>query len=112
MFQCVLYYKRLTVVPPPKPSVVKMVDFNSPSSYDDYDTILDRYNESIRKYKKILNEYEKIKDNSVTNSFVMFYEDENFIKNVKEFEKNEFFIEWDSHSEEIIKNRMMKRTIL
>ena len=60
MFQIVLYYKRRTIIPPPKPSVEKMINSNDPKNYIDYDGILDNYNNALEKYNKILNVYEKI----------------------------------------------------
>jgi hypothetical protein len=109
MFQIVLYYKRRTIIPPPKPSVDDMVKKTAPTDTEEYDKILDIYNESLSKYNKVLEEYEKIKDNSIVNSFVIIDDDENFLDNVIEIENNVIFVEWDKHSLDLIKNKKKEK---
>lgn len=108
MFQIVLYYKRRTIIPPPKPSLDNMIDKNDPSAYAEYDNVLDNYNKALKKYKTILGEYEKIKDNSIVDSFVLVNDDEKFFEIVNDIENKKYFIEWISHSMDFIKNRLKK----
>lgn len=109
MFQIVLYYKRRTIIPPPKPSVEKMIDKNNPNDYKEYDDILDKYNNALGKYKKILNVYEEIKDNSIVESFVLIDDDNKFFEIIKEIENKEYFVEWREYSLDLIKDKKKER---
>ena len=92
-FEIVLYYNRLVFV---KPSFDHVKESNTELNTDD---ILDLYSDLLNKYK----ENSKI----TVSSHIFILEDEDFISNVKEFEKNDFFVECENTSnktiEEIIK---------
>ena len=98
-FDIVLYYDSLVFV---KPSFDDVKASNPELNTDD---ILDIYSDLLNKYQ-----------NKITvPSHTFILDDENFISNVQEFEKNDFFIEWDKSSkktiEEIIKKCITTQSI-
>lgn len=60
------------------------------------------YNE---KFDLVLYYNRKNVENTIISDFIFIPEDENFIKNIKEFEKNIFFLDWSKASKNIINQK-------
>ena len=88
-FDIILYYTRTVAVTPVEPSFALLRSTNAELSMDE---LLDIYSALKVKYKKKLTEYEKMKKDSFIVSYTFITENEDFMENVKEFEKNDFFI--------------------
>jgi hypothetical protein len=101
----VLYYTRTAIAEPSEP---KFDDVKK--SYPDIDTdsLLDIFSNKLKNYKKNLAIFENYKDNNVLSEFVLIAEDENFIENVQNFQKNEFFIDWTKNSKNLISETIKK----
>jgi hypothetical protein len=98
-FDIILYYTRTVTVKPVEPSFSLLMSTNPELSMDE---LLDIYSALKAKYTKKLTEYEAMKTDSLVSTYTFISEDENFMENVKNFEKNDFFVEWSKESERII----------
>lgn len=101
----VLYYTRKINVPPIEPIFEDVKKSNPNLTIDE---MLDIFSELKLNYQKELSYYENNKIDGTSSSFVFFPCDETFIDNVKNFEKNNFFIEWAKNSKELIKDTIIK----
>ena len=99
IFEIVLCYTRKAVVKPSEPEF-EAIQKSNPKL--DIDNVLDIYSELKNKYKADLAKYEINKSDVIISDFILILEDENFMKKVKDFEKNNFFIEWEKSSKKII----------
>ena len=105
IFELVLYFNRRAVVKPSEP-VFEEIQKSNPSLTTD--EILDIYSDLKNKYKEDMKKYEKTKNDSILEDYVRITEDENFIENVKEFEKNTFFVDWLKNSRKLIDETFVK----
>jgi len=105
----VLYYKRKVADTPSEPSF-NSIQTNNP--YLTMDELLDLYSESKKNYQEELSKcnVEDIANKDTISSFIFFPHDDYFIENVKNFEKNSFFIEWSKHTKNIINDMIIKLT--
>jgi hypothetical protein len=105
IFELVLYFNRRAVVKPSEP-VFEAIQKDNPSL--DTDAVLDIYSDLKNKYKEDMKKYEKIKNESTVEDYIRIADDENFIENVKEFEANDFFIDWQKSSKKLIDETFVK----
>lgn len=101
----VLYYIRTITTPPVEP---KFEDVKQKYAYLNTDELLDVFSELKSHYQKELVEYEKIKVEGTIQKTVFFTYDKYFVNNVKNFEKNSFFVQWTDSSKEHIKETIIK----
>lgn len=100
-FDIVLYFIRNTVVKPIEPTYQSVVEANPGYIMDD---ILDIYSDLLNKYKEDIEKYNSTKNlNHIVESYVFITGDRKFSENVKNFEKNDFFIKWTESSKATIK---------
>lgn len=99
IFELVLYYNRRAVV---KPHELKFEDIQQDNLNMSVDEQLDLYSKNKEQYKEDLIQYEMVKNDSIVSDYVRITEDEKFIENVKNFEKNDFFIKWNKSSKKLI----------
>lgn len=95
----VLYYTRYICTPPIEPNFDDIKKSNPNLSINE---LLDIFSEHKSNYQKELLNYENNKIDGTSSSFVFFPLDDTFINNVKNFEKNSFFIDWNKRSKDII----------
>lgn len=98
-FEIVLYYNRSIISKPIKPSFENVKSSNPKLNTNE---LLDIYSKLLNKYKEELSRLKQMED-IIVSSYVFIEEDKNFISNVKKFEENEFFIEWEDDTKKIIK---------
>ena len=99
IFDVVLYYKRKEVIKPIEPSFNTIREENPEYSMDN---LLDTYSELKKKYKEDLIVYEKTKNDEIVEDSILIPDDDNFKENIIKFEKNEFFIDWNEGSKNLI----------
>jgi hypothetical protein len=99
IFEIVLYYKRSIIEKPIKP-IFKELQLSNPTL--NTNDVLDIYSKSLNTYKEELSQL-KIMEDKILTGYVFVKEDENFMSNVKKFEENDFFIEWENDTKETIK---------
>lgn len=104
-FELVLYFNRRAVVKPSEPDFETIQKANSTL---DMDGVLDIYSDLKNKYNEDMKKYEKIRNDSIVSDYIRIPEDENFIETVKEFEKNNFFVEWQKGSKRLIDETFVK----
>lgn len=104
-FELVLYYNRRAVAKPSEPSYEELSIDNINLEMND---LLDLYSNLKKKYNKDVIDYEKNRNDSIISSYVRIPEDDNFIKAVKKFEKNDFFVEWEKTSKKLIDETFVK----
>jgi hypothetical protein len=99
-FQSVLYYKKRLVLggKPSLDTVIAIKQKSTDFDEDDMDSILDEYSADQRKvgYKEIVSTY------------ILIYDDENFLENVRKIELDESFVEWDEQTNDSIKQQKSK----
>lgn len=95
----VLYYTRNAMV---KPSEPKFEDIQKIHPDLDINSLLDIFSNNLNNYKKNIIRFNDYNDHNITSEFILITEDDNFIENVKKFEKNDFFIEWAKNSINVI----------
>lgn len=100
----VLYYTRHICPPPIEPNFDDIKKSNPNLSINE---LLDIFSKHKSNYQKELLNYENNKIDGTSSSFVFFPLDYNFISNVKNFEKNSFFIDWNKSSKDIIKETII-----
>lgn len=104
-FELVLYYNRRAVVKPSEP-VYEELHENNPAL--DTDNLLDLYSNLKNKYKIDMKKYAKVSNDSIVSDYIRVPEDEKFIDNVKAFEQNDFFVDWDKNSKKLIDTTFVK----
>jgi hypothetical protein len=104
-FELVLYFSRRVA---PKPSEPIFEEVQKVNPHSDMDGVLDIYSELKNKYVEDMKKYEKIKSDSIVEDYIRIPEDENLIATVKEFEKNNFFVEWSKASKRLIDNALVQ----
>lgn len=62
--------------------------------------------EYTEKFDLVLYYNRKNVENGIISDFIFVPEDENFLNNVKSFEKNIFFLEWSKVSKKIINEKL------
>lgn len=106
VFDIVLYFNRRIFIKPTEP-VFSEIQKSNPTL--NTDGILDIYSELNNKYKEDLKKYENLNNKDIiVLACVLIPEDENFIKNYQAVEKDNYFIEWDKKSYELIKETIRK----
>jgi len=98
-FELVLYYNRKISV---KPIDVDFEAIKKSNPNLCVDQLLDIYSDCKNKYKEDIIKYENNRNDSVISDFVLIPENESFFIKVKEFEKNNFFVEWNKSSKKLI----------
>jgi hypothetical protein len=104
-FELVLYFSRRVAVKPSEP-VFEELQKSNPAL--DTDSLLDIYSDLKNKYKVDLVKYEKLKNATLVTDYIRIPEDEDFIDNVKAFEKNDFFVEWSKSSKALIDKTLVQ----
>ena len=103
-FQLVLYYKQRVVIGG-KPSLDTMITVKKKfagfdiNDSDEMDALLDEYS----KNKKEVGREE------ILSTWVLVYDDEDFIENVLKIEQDESFVEWDERAINIIKQKILNK---
>lgn len=98
-FQIVLYYKKRITIGG-KPSIETLVATKKKfANFDDNDMneILDQYLDDSRCIGK----------EEIINTWVLIYDDENFVQNILDIENNENFVDWEKSSKEIINQKIL-----
>lgn len=98
VFDVVLYYNRKISVKPSMPKFENLYNKNSNMTIDE---LLDNFSDMKKKFENDL--YKYVENGDTIYSYVFIKENENFIKNVKEFENNDFFVSWSESSKTLIK---------
>lgn len=101
----VLYYTRLANVPPTEPDFNTLRQENPDFTIDQ---LLDIFSKLKTKYLEDLEEYKSNDVGGTINGFVFFPFDKTFINNVKNFEKNKFFVEWTKSTKKHITETIIK----
>jgi hypothetical protein len=101
VFDVILNYTRKVVVKPTEPTFESVKTANPDFNIDN---LLDVFSDLKQEYNKKLEKYEE--NDTVVTSFVFITEDENFMKNVKNFEKNDFFIHWTDSAKKLINHTL------
>lgn len=104
IFDIVLYFSRKEIIKPIEPSFNNIREENPELIMDE---LLDMYSELRKKYKEDLIVYENTNSNEIVVDSTLFPEDETFEENVRKFEKNEFFIDWNEKTKLLI-NRIIE----
>lgn len=99
IFDIVLYFSRKEVIKPTEPSFNNIREENPEYSMDN---LLDAYSELKKKHKKDLIVYDSIKNNEIIEDRIFIPEDSTFEENVRKFEKNEFFVNWNEKTKILI----------
>jgi hypothetical protein len=107
IFELVLYFTRRVTVKPTEPKFETIKKYNP--NLDD-DSLLDIFSDLKNKYEKNLEKYEKNKNESTITDFVLIIENEDFYNKIKEFEKNDFFLNWTSNSKRLIDETLVRFT--
>jgi hypothetical protein len=102
-FEIVLYYNCSIISKPIKPS---FEDVKSSNPKLNTNQILDIYSKLLNKYKEEISQLKQM-DDIIVSSYIFIEEDKNFMSNVKKFEENEFFIEWQDDTKKIIKEVLL-----
>ena len=105
IFELVLYFTRRVMIKPIEPKFETIKKYNPTL---DNDNLLDIFSDLRNKYKKNLEKYEQTKNESTITDFVLIIENEDFYKKVKEFEKNDFFVEWTDNSKRLIDETLVR----
>lgn len=105
IFDVILNYNRKAIVKPIEPTFESVKTANSNFSVDD---LLDVYSDLKNEYNSKLAKYEDIKTDDIITSYVFISEDDEFMKNVKDFEKNDFFIKWTDSAKKLINETLIK----
>jgi len=95
----VLYYKRKETIKPIEPSFNNIREENPDYTMDN---LLDKYSELKKKHKEDLIVYEKTKTDNIVEGTIIIPEDDFLVENIRKFERNEFFIDWNENSKRLI----------
>jgi len=98
-FQIVLYYKKRIIIGG-KPSIETLVTVKKKfANFDDNDMndILDQYLDDSRGKGK----------EEIVSTWVLVYDDEEFVQNILDIENDENFIDWEGNSKELIKQKIL-----
>jgi hypothetical protein len=103
----VLYYKRKVVCTPTKPKFEEIKNDNPNLKMDD---LLDIYSDANQKYQEEISkcDIDDINNKETVLDFIFFTDDENLLKNIKNFERKNFFAEWNKDTKKRINDIIIK----
>ena len=100
----VLYYTRKVVCTPTEP---KFEDIKNNNPNLKMDELLDIFSDAKQKYQEDISKCD-MNNKETVSDFVFFTNDENLIKNIKDFERKNFFVEWDKDTKKRINEIIVK----